>query len=238
MVSRRLDAETIVLNLETGTYLSLRGTAAELWRLREEVGDDEAVRRVSRHHDVDPSIVRSDLHDLVARLQAARAPARRARLRPVRIPPLRRWVLTPPLAWLALLEALSIALIVEIALRLVSVPRAARLLGLTLRFDRSENGDSPAAPETRTALLPAHQRALWATDRVLSAWPFPDTCLRRALILGFHLRRENPTLRIGISRTGEVLAHAWVQTPRMTLLALPDFASLVGSRLHEDAPLS
>jgi hypothetical protein len=59
-------------------------------------------------------------------------------------------------------------------------------------------------------------------------WPFGDTCLRRALVLGHHLRDQSPVLRIGVTadRSEDVAAHAWVETTDVTLLALPGYDTL------------
>jgi hypothetical protein len=67
-----------------------------------------------------------------------------------------------------------------------------------------------------------------ATARLYAVWPFGDTCLRRALVLGHHLRDQSPVLRIGVTaeKCEPVAAHAWVETTDVTLLALPGYETL------------
>lgn len=113
---------------------------------------------------------------------------------------------------------------VEIALRLLPLHRAASLLGVRLIF-----GDPgrPAAP--RGSASPIARRKVWATNRVFVRWPFGDTCLRRALVLGYHFRSEDPLLRVGVgaAEAGDVVAHAWLETSRATWLALPGYDVLM-----------
>lgn len=48
--------------------------------------------------------------------------------------------------------------------------------------------------------------------RVLAWWPFPDTCLRRCLLLGALMRDYGPELSVGVRRdeSGAVVAHSWL----------------------------
>jgi hypothetical protein len=77
-------------------------------------------------------------------------------------------------------------------------------------------------------LTPEQRRRIWATERLYAVWPFGDTCLRRALVMGHHLRDQSPVLRIGVTagRSEPVAAHAWVETADVTLLALPGYETL------------
>lgn len=77
-------------------------------------------------------------------------------------------------------------------------------------------GDDGHPPRTNHSadpdLVRRIRRAARAIDRILRRWPFGDTCLRRALILGFLLRRLDPILQIGVRRddAGDIAAHAWL----------------------------
>jgi len=119
---------------------------------------------------------------------------------------------------LRLVPVLVITIVVEIGLRSTTLPRLARLLGVRM----SVNGEPVhgAAPPGLT-VLSTHRIALYGRTipRVLRRWPFGDTCLRRALILGFFIRRVDPVLVIGVRRdeTGKIAAHAWLVVAGTTL---------------------
>lgn len=108
------------------------------------------------------------------------------------------------------LRVLLVAGVVEIGLRTMSLPRLARLLGLRM------GGDGPTAAEPVAQPDPAAvrriRRSFRATDRVLRRWPFGNTCLRRALVLGHLISGLEPTLCIGVRRdeTRALVAHAWL----------------------------
>ncbi len=108
----------------------------------------------------------------------------------------------------ALAETAVVVIAVEIGLRTLRLPALARLCGLA--FD-------PGAPpplETgsgRLRLPGGARRRLKAGMLVLARGPFPDTCLRRALLMGWVLRSRRPRLLVGVARRdGQIVAHAWV----------------------------
>lgn len=108
----------------------------------------------------------------------------------------------------ASLAALTVAGIVEIGLRVTTLPRLAQLLGVPLAVSGTKQGAARSGP---TVLSPAARRQVRATRRVMRRWPFGDTCLRQALVSGQRLRRLRPELHIGVARIdGEVRAHAWL----------------------------
>ncbi|WP_129668325.1 lasso peptide biosynthesis B2 protein [Phytoactinopolyspora endophytica] len=109
----------------------------------------------------------------------------------------------------AVLAAATVALVVEVGLRVTTLPRLARLLGAPLRLE-GEAGTSPG--KTPILLAPSSMRRLRAARRVMRHWPFGDTCLRVALVSGQRLRRLNPELRVGVARVdGNIQAHAWLE---------------------------
>lgn len=113
-------------------------------------------------------------------------------------------------AWIDVVMAAAIAVVVEIGLRTTKLPRLARALGTPL-------GDSRTTPTVVTAtggsFFPPRARSqVRATRRVMRHWPFGDTCLRQALVAGQRLRRLEPTLQVGVAKIdGEVRAHAWLE---------------------------
>lgn len=99
------------------------------------------------------------------------------------------------------LQAACLGVLVETGLRVVSVNRLSRWLGL---------GTTPTAssgPPSREV-----HGVVAATDRVLGVWPRRGRCLRRSLVLGALLREHGPVLRIGVRRRGDgIVAHAWIE---------------------------
>jgi Transglutaminase-like superfamily len=113
----------------------------------------------------------------------------------------------------AVLAALGVAIVVEIGLRVTTLPRLARALGAPLDTEDPERDTAPLITgQPSTLPLPAEaKRQVRATRLALRHWPFGDTCLRRALVSGQRLRRFNPTLHVGVAKVGsEVRAHAWI----------------------------
>ena len=109
---------------------------------------------------------------------------------------------------LDLCAALGVAVVVEVGLRLTTLPRLARALGTPLAVDDldayAERADAVLLP--RWAVLRMN-----AARRVLRHWPFGDTCLRQALVCGWLVRRLRPALQLGVAKVdGQVRAHAWL----------------------------
>ena len=110
----------------------------------------------------------------------------------------------------ASLAALAVAVVVEIGLRVTTLPRLAGALGTPLAVTSGGLPDTMSG--TRPAQLTPHaRRQVRATRRVMRHWPFGDTCLRQALVSGQRLRRLQPTLHVGVAKIdGEIRAHAWL----------------------------
>jgi hypothetical protein len=107
------------------------------------------------------------------------------------------------LAFLALL-----LLVVEGALRLASVDRVARRLGL--RF--LDAPTTSVAGQVQLRITPRERRWVNNVGRVVRRWPWDSSCLRQSLLLGWVLRRREPVLMMGVRREGDaILAHAWVR---------------------------
>lgn len=121
------------------------------------------------------------------------------------------------LGWLA---------VVELAVRLVSLPRLSALLGAPLTTD-----ESPVSQGRHPQLRPSEGRRLRMLDALGPHWPFCDgPCLRQALVAGRVLRRHRPMLRIGAALDGpQLVAHAWLEVGDMRLGQSDRFATLVSS---------
>lgn len=111
-----------------------------------------------------------------------------------------------------------VALVVEVGLRLCTLSRLTRLLGIRLDHDCESKQQQGSAPLPGLPVSWIRQRAL-AVNQVLRHWPFGDTCLRRALVLGHCIRKLDPTLLIGVRRdeSGALAAHAWLVVAGVSL---------------------
>ena len=111
-----------------------------------------------------------------------------------------------------LVQLVALALAAEVAVRTTPLPLLTRRLGIALD---DESRLSPAEGDrARSRRIPSGTIAKRAAsvDRLYRAWPRRDSCLRRALVLGFRVREARPTLRIGVARDGdEIRAHAWIE---------------------------
>lgn len=115
----------------------------------------------------------------------------------------------PPRRWADMIVAAFTAARAERAIRRDGVSGAARVGGLAVAMDGA------AAPVARPFEAGLSDRELEQLDtawRVLRWGPFDGTCLRRAVVGGYFLRRRHPLLRIGVNKVdGKVAAHAWVE---------------------------
>ncbi len=72
VLSRELDDEGVLLNLETERYFTLDDVGIRMWQLLAEHGDVETVvAQLLDEYDVDESTLRHDLADLIAELVKA-----------------------------------------------------------------------------------------------------------------------------------------------------------------------
>lgn len=115
-------------------------------------------------------------------------------------------------------QVVLVALVVEAGLRLSTLPRLTRLLGIRLAEDCVSGKQQDSALRPGLPVTWIRRRAL-AVNRVFRHWPFDDTCLRRALVLGHRLRRLDPALVIGVryDESGAVAAHAWLVVAGVSL---------------------
>jgi hypothetical protein len=129
-------------------------------------------------------------------------------------------------AELFLLAALAAA--AELAVKTVSLPRLTRALGIAL-VDYERDLDQGVGSRAASGLS-EHEvtRRARAVDRLYRAWPRKSSCLRRALVLGYRIRRAHPILFIGVAkRDGAIRAHAWIEVD----------GAVVGEDTGEFAPL-
>jgi hypothetical protein len=71
VVSEVLDGETVVLDMQTGVYFALNGTATRAWQLIAQGADfDSVVSQLHREFDVEREALVADLKGLVGELHA------------------------------------------------------------------------------------------------------------------------------------------------------------------------
>jgi hypothetical protein len=71
VITRELDGETILLNLDTGIYFGLDKVGTDVWRAILAAGTlEEALGRVQSEYDVEPGVLRTDFVRLVDELLA------------------------------------------------------------------------------------------------------------------------------------------------------------------------
>lgn len=128
-----------------------------------------------------------------------------------------RAVLRLPLAdKVAAARVLLLAVLVEVGVRAVPLPRLGAWLGVPLDV-------RPTSPASRSSPSPPfshrEERLVRTCLRVMRDWPFGEgSCLRQSLLLGHLLRRRRPSLRIGVGRDlGDVVAHAWLEVSGTTI---------------------
>lgn len=114
------------------------------------------------------------------------------------------------------LHVVALAVVVEVGLRLLSLPRLARALGVRLETDAAPSDPREEVPAPPT--VDACHRELDVVVRVMRHWPSERICLRRALVLGRLLRERRPLLRLGVARDdGGLVAHAWIEVDGIRL---------------------
>jgi hypothetical protein len=117
--------------------------------------------------------------------------------------------------WRDLPVLVPLALAVEVGVRVRPLPSVARLVGCRLR--------GASDPAGRTPLTALERRRTAAVHILFRHWPFTDrdgACLRRALVLGWVLRRRDPVVRIGVARDAaadELTAHAWLEVQGVSI---------------------
>jgi hypothetical protein len=106
------------------------------------------------------------------------------------------------------LRVLWLFAVVEAGLRVTDLRTLCRRLGIHLGGTPTGDGDRPRRLSRRAA-----SDALTIVRHVSRRWPWGDTCLRRCLVVGALLEREQPTLVIGVkkSESGDFGAHAWLE---------------------------
>ena len=71
VVSRELEGEAVILNLESGVYFGLNGVGTRIWALIQEHGSlRKVLEAMQQEYEVAPQELESDLLQLIEQLQA------------------------------------------------------------------------------------------------------------------------------------------------------------------------
>lgn len=112
----------------------------------------------------------------------------------------------PAMEILTTIRVIALVAIIEVAVRVASLPRLARHLGIGLGLPPEASG-RPAIVWTAT-----EKRQVRSARRVVRNWMLgPGPCLRESLVIGYLLRRRDPHLQLGVAHRGtDLAAHAWL----------------------------
>ncbi len=204
---------TILLHLRSGTYLSLDRSAARIVDLLNEVPDPRhAAEALSRQFDVPFEQALGDVGAVAAAVQGMSAPrtnrGRRPTVAGLRVVT-RSWRRMPARSRWTTVQVTLVFVALEVGLKTIRVARLARWMQVPLATDQSP--PPLTGEEDLTGLSASEHRAYEAVRWVLSRWLYDGTCLRRALALGFVLRRHHPVLRLGMTDDAGPVAHAWIE---------------------------
>lgn len=222
VTSKGADGETVLLHLPSGTYLALDATASRIVELLNEHGDPEkAAAALAALYGIEPARAQGDVGAVVGAVQGLSAPrtgrGRRPTVAGVRVVT-RSWWRQPWRYRMTSLQVVAVAAVVEVGLRTTGVDRLARLLGVPLA---TGGAPAPALGVGDAGFLSERERRVhWALFWVMTRWLYDGTCLRRALVLGWFLRRRHPVLRLGMLSEGDV-AHAWIEVDGRALNTEP-----------------
>ncbi len=216
------DGGSIVLHVPSGTYLRLDAAATEILTLLKCDGVSGAALALVERHGLHPDQAVEYVTSVLDQIREARAVGEKS----MRLPGLRggasvihEWAKLSKRSKIVAVEAMLLIVVIECALRLLPIDTVARRVGAPLKDGPSVGGlelteidSSELSESTRRRMAAAN----WALDR----WIFDATCLRKALLHGWILRDHRPELHLGLVRSGDALAHAWLVLLGGTLGAL------------------
>jgi hypothetical protein len=225
----------VLLHVPSGTYLRLDGSASTIVDLLVQQADvDRATTALADRYDIPVDRAAADVATVVTAVTRLRSERigrpRRPTVGGVATEARKWWRLSTPLK-VAVVRAAAMVVVVEVGLWTLDLRRLADRMGVPLITGTSVAART-AGEDDPDVLTPRERRELWATVWVLDRWVFDGTCLRRALVTGYFLRRRHPELRLGLIGEGET-SHAWVEAGGMSFNAQPvtgQFTATSGSR--------
>jgi Transglutaminase-like superfamily len=214
---------TVLLHIPSGTYLRLdRGSARIVHLLSNDPDPEHAASALSDEYGISLDRALADVsavRDAITSL----SPSRTSRARRPTITGARSvvgaWRRQPLRSRQAIVEVTWVVIGIEIGLKLTNLATLSRLLGVPLATDDASPPE--IAADDLSGLTPREQRLYWAVSWVMQRWLYDGTCLRRALTLGWFLRRREPTLRLGMMEKDGTIAHAWIEVAGQAFNAQP-----------------
>lgn len=216
--------ESVILHVPSGTYLRLDAAATEILTLWQTDSASGAADSLVQRHGLDPIMAIEYVTSILDQIREARAVGETSMRRPgLRGGALvvRQWARLPARSKFVVAETTVLIVAIELALRVFPIDTVARRAGAPLADGRGV--DDPGLAEIDVSKFADRTMLrLAAADWTLERWVFDATCLRKALLYGWVLRSHGPELHIGLVRTGDALAHAWLVVDGSTLGALGD----------------
>jgi hypothetical protein len=211
------DGERVLLHIPTGVYLKLDASSSAIFDLLVKYEDvAKASTVLAKTFSIPADRAVADVGYVISTLTSLR-PSRASRVKWPTVHGVvitaREWWSLPILLRIAVVRAVLVVAAAEIGMRTTDLGHLAALLKVPLAPGMSEIpqiGIGGAGTLTRREQR-NHRAAGWVLDR----WVFDGTCLRRALIVGYFLRRHHPVLRLGLVGDGRT-SHAWVEAEGMT----------------------
>lgn len=213
----------MLLHIRTGTYLGLDRSASRIVGLLNEDPDPaRAARVLTGRFDVPFEQALADVTGVIDAVQSMTArrtgTGRRPTVAGIRVVT-RSW---RRLSWRLRLATLGVTMVVigiEAGLLVTDIATLARWMGVPLATD--DVTPPPIRPDDLSELTLREQYWYWAVHWVVTRWIFDGTCLRRALALGWFLRRRHPVLRLGMIDHEDTVAHAWIEVDGRAFDAQP-----------------
>jgi hypothetical protein len=234
--------DLVILHVPSGVYLRLDGTASTIVDLLVDTGDaGQAAAMLSTRYSIPLERATTDVAsvvDAITSLKASRVSSPRHPTVSGAAATVRSWWRLPPRLKVPVIQATAAVIVVEAGIRLTDVARLAKKMQVPLaavpvgqsevpdggtgtgagNTDADTDADADAA--AIATLSAREQRHYVATMWVLDRWLYDGTCLRRALVTGYFLRRHRPTLHLGLIDEGET-SHAWIEAEGRMFNAVP-----------------
>ena len=246
--------DLVVLHVPSGVYLRLDETASTIVDLLVDTGDsDQAATALAERYSIPVQRAQADVAsvvDAITSLKASRSSTPRRPTASGVVATARQWWSLPTSMKAPAIWATVAVVVVEAGIRLTDVSRLARIMHVPLVAEPSD-GSSPlegtvssvdpavvgfdADAEAIAALSIKEQRLYVASMWVLDRWLYDGTCLRRALVTGYFLRRHGPRLRLGLIDDGET-SHAWIEADGHAFNAVPVSGSFTRTWGEDGAP--
>lgn len=219
----------MLFHVPTNRYLRLNPRAREILGLVvAHSGPRDAVLAMAEQQGLTVDAAGVELASVLRPLESAspetQVSARRASASRVR-KVVGAWLRLPPRDVLGTAVAGLTLLLAEVGLRTTDIRRVTSWFRVPLSLE----GRPAAANGDIDSLTARERRRIRQVEWVLARWLYPNTCLRRSLLVGFFLRSKGPVLRLGLLDDGET-AHAWVEAEGRSYWSVPGLSPFVELR--------